>query len=177
MPTRRISSTRPLDQITAFHVELWKTLRAREVSQSSVNGELNMIRGCFSRAVEWGRLLVSPMKAVKPYRVDNRPRRRHASLSRHTGASAMVAACISLRGVQDIGGWSTRRMLERYAHPGGAEMTRAVRMLTAYTTGTKTGTATQDAERDRKTSRAASVEETEITAWRPRRDSNPRSQP
>lgn len=33
--------------------------------------ELNVIRGCFSRAVEWGRLIVSPMKTVKPYRVDN----------------------------------------------------------------------------------------------------------
>ena len=92
---------------------------------------------------------------------------------RHTGASAMVAAGISLRVLQDIGGWSTLRMLERYAHPSGAEMTRAVRVLTAYTTGTKTGTATQDAKRDRKTSRAASVEETEVSEWRPHRDSNP----
>ena len=57
---------------------------------------------------------------------------------RHTGASAMVGAGISLRVVQDIGGWSTLRMLERYAHPSGAEMSRAVRVLTAYTTGTKT---------------------------------------
>jgi hypothetical protein len=43
----------------------------------------------------------------------------------------MVAAGISLRVVQDIGGWSTLRMLERYAHPSGAEMARAVRVLTA----------------------------------------------
>ena len=64
----------------------------------------------------------------------------HHSL-RHTGASAMVAAGVSLRVAQDIGGWSTLRMLERCAHPSGAEMSRAVRMLTAYPTGTKTGTA------------------------------------
>jgi integrase len=50
---------------------------------------------------------------------------------RHTGASEMVAAGISPRVVQDIGGWSTLRMLERYVHPSGAEMTRAVRVLTA----------------------------------------------
>jgi hypothetical protein len=37
----------------------------------------------------------------------------------------MVAAGISLRVVQDIGGWSTLRMLERYAHPSGAERCRA----------------------------------------------------
>jgi integrase len=60
-----------LDEITAFHVERWKTLRARDVARSSVNRELNVIRGCLSRAVEWGRLIVSPMKSVKPYRVDN----------------------------------------------------------------------------------------------------------
>lgn len=62
---------RSLDEITAFHVERWKTLRARDVAQSSVNRELNVIRGCLSRAVEWGRLIVSPMKSVKPYGVDN----------------------------------------------------------------------------------------------------------
>ena len=62
---------RDLDEITAFHVERWKTLRAKDVMQSSVNRELNVIRGCLSRAVDWGRLVVSPMKTVKPYRVDN----------------------------------------------------------------------------------------------------------
>ena len=67
---------------------------------------------------------------------------------RHTGASAMVAAGISLRVVQDIGGWSTLRMIERYAHPSGAEMSRAVRVLTEYTsTGTKTGTAPRKGQR------------------------------
>ena len=275
---------RPLDEITAFHVERWKTLRAKEVSQSSVNRELNVIRGCFSRAVEWGRLIVSPMKAVKPYRVDNvrmrvlspeeikrvlescRPalqliarttleslprlsevlnlrvedlgpdyatiiqtksgksrrvpltselkaellKQAHKSgyifgqgkdgkppqqaaisvafgrlmrdiglegvthhVLRHTGASAMVAAGISLRVVQDIGGWSTLRMLERYAHPSGAEMSRAVRVLTAYTTGTNLGTATKNGNGDPKDADAASAVKSGVTKWRPQRDSNP----
>ena len=57
---------------------------------------------------------------------------------RHTGASAMVAAGVSLRVVQEIGGWTSLRMLERYAHPTGDEMERAVRVL-AETTGAKTG--------------------------------------
>jgi hypothetical protein len=93
---------------------------------------------------------------------------------RHTGASAMVAAGISLRVVQDIGGWSTLRMLERYAHPSGAEMSRAVRVLTVYTTGTKTGTATKNGNGDPKNTDAASVVKSEVTKWRPQRDSNPR---
>jgi hypothetical protein len=65
-------------------------------------------------------------------------------------------------------------MLERYAHPSGAEMSRAVRVLTAYTTGTKTGTATKNGKRDRKRTSAASIDDKEVSDWRPQRDSNPR---
>ena len=46
--------------------------RAREgCPPSTVNRELNIVRGCFSRAVDWGRLVLSPMRTVKPYRVDD----------------------------------------------------------------------------------------------------------
>jgi hypothetical protein len=86
---------------------------------------------------------------------------------RHTGASAIVAAGISLRVVQDIGGWSTLRMLERYAHPSGAEMSRAVRVLSAYTTGTRTSTATKNTKRDQNKSGAASGVKSEVSEWRP----------
>jgi hypothetical protein len=90
---------------------------------------------------------------------------------RHTGASAMVAAGISLRVVQDIGGWSTLRMLERYAHPSGAEMSRAVRVLTAYTvTGTKTGTATKNDQSALKKRGRVSAVKSGDTTWRPQRD-------
>lgn len=86
----------------------------------------------------------------------------------------MVAAGISLRVLQDIGGWSTLRMLERYAHPSGAAMSRAVRVLTAYTTGTKTGTASKSGNGDPKNPDAASAVKSAVTKWRPQRDSNPR---
>lgn len=36
---------------------------------------------------------------------------------RHTGTTRMVDAGVSLRIVQDIGGWKSMRQLERYAHP------------------------------------------------------------
>jgi len=48
-----IVGDRMLDEITAFHVERWRTLRSKDVSQSSVNRERDVIRGCFSQAVEW----------------------------------------------------------------------------------------------------------------------------
>ena len=36
---------------------------------------------------------------------------------RHTGASRMVDGGVDLRTVQEIGGWSSLRMVERYSHP------------------------------------------------------------
>src|SRR5439155_21116999 len=62
---------RPMTDISPFHIERWKRERADNVSQSTVNRELNIVRGCFSRAVEWGRLGGSPTRTVKPYRVDD----------------------------------------------------------------------------------------------------------
>ena len=62
---------RPIDEVSPFHIERWKQERAEDVSKSTVNRELNIIRGCFSRAVEWGRLAISPMRTVKTYNVDD----------------------------------------------------------------------------------------------------------
>lgn len=62
---------RRLDQVTTFDIERWKSTRAKDVQKSTVNRELNVIRGCFSRAVEWGLLSVSPVLTVKPYKVEN----------------------------------------------------------------------------------------------------------
>ena len=60
----------------------------------------------------------------------------------------MLASGASLRAVQEIGGWTTLRMLERYAHPSDAEKRRAVNLVAVITetnpdqkVGTKTGTA------------------------------------
>ena len=62
---------------------------------------------------------------------------------RHTGASVMLAEGVSLRAVQEIGGWTSLRMLERYTHPTDAEKRRAVEIASRLTNrvGTKTGTA------------------------------------
>lgn len=235
---------RLLSDVSAFHIERWKQHRAEAVSRSSVNRELNIVRGCFSRAVEWGRLGVSPLRTVKTYRVDdvrlrvaspeeiktlleaapkdlnllarltlesllrlaealnlrredigatfalvvrsksgqarrvpltselradllarchtsgyvfgqgkdgNPPEAAAVSVAfgrlarslkltgishhtlRHTGATTMVAGGVSLRAVQTIGGWSSLRMVERYAHVDDAELARAVRLTHAHT--------------------------------------------
>lgn len=63
---------RPIGDVSAFSVEKWKKQRATEgVSKSTVNRELNIVRGCFARAVEWGRIGLSPMRSVKPFVVDD----------------------------------------------------------------------------------------------------------
>lgn len=64
---------------------------------------------------------------------------------RHTGATVMVANGVSLRAVQTIGGWSSLRMVERYAHVDDAELARAVRVTRSHAEealrgGTKRGT-------------------------------------
>jgi integrase len=247
---------RPITEVSPFQIERWRQQRAAEVSKSTVNRELNIVRGCFSRAVEWGRLSLSPLRNVKAYNVDNvrlricsaaeikklldgaspdlkllscvtlesllrlsealslrredvghgfltilrskngRSRRvpitpelrgellehchksgfvfgrgdkgqppRAAAVSvafarlakelglpgvshhtlRHTGATVMVAKGVSLRAVQTIGGWSSLRMVERYAHVDDAELARAVRITHAHTDeATKAVTATED---------------------------------
>ena len=71
---------------------------------------------------------------------------------RPTGASVMVANGASLRGVQMIGGWTTLRMVERYAHLDDAELQRAVRLTHNHTEAATQGdtqgdTATGTADR------------------------------
>jgi integrase len=245
---------RDLIDVSAFHIERWKRERAEDVSAATVNRELNIVRGCFSRAVDWGRLIVSPLRTVKPFkgvdqirmricspadiktllegapddlallsrltlesllrlsealslrredigaawgmvvqsksgrgrRVPLTPELRTSLLARcapsgyvfgvgskgkpptaasvsvafarlarrlnlsgvshhtlrHTGASVMVANGVSLRAVQQIGGWTSLRMVERYAHVDDAELARAVRVTHAHTeAATKTATA------------------------------------
>ena len=270
------------EQVTTFDVERWKTLRAKQVKKATVNRELNIVRGCFSRAVEWGRLSKSPVTGVKPFRVDNTRLRvlssdeiarvlteapadlalmarvtlegllrlsevlnlttadikedhlvllhtknnkvRHVPIGpalrsvlvtrahrsghvfgenryggrpakqpavtqafrrlmrrlgienashhtlRHTGSSFMVAEGISMRVVQEIGGWTSLRMLERYTHPTDAEKLRAVEAASRLTrVGTKTGTAVRSRNRRTRCASQKSLTGSQLE-WRPQRD-------
>lgn len=62
---------RPLKDVSPFHIEKWKQQRANDVSKATVNRELNIVRGCFARAVEWERLPKSPLRTVKGYEIDD----------------------------------------------------------------------------------------------------------
>ncbi len=92
---------------------------------------------------------------------------------RHTGASFMLADGISVRVVQEIGGWTSLRMLERYTHPTDAEKRRAVESATRLTrVGTKTGTAVRSRNRRTRCASQKSLTGSQLE-WRPQRDSNP----
>ena len=61
----------------------------------------------------------------------------------------MVANGVLLRTVKTVGGWSSLRMVERYAHVDDAELARAVRVTQNHTdaairVGTKRGTAARN---------------------------------
>jgi integrase len=57
--------------VSGFQVEKWKLARARDVGQSTVNRELNVVKGLFHRAVEWKLLRESPATAIRKYRTDD----------------------------------------------------------------------------------------------------------
>jgi len=60
--------TKPLGDITSWHVEKYKAKRKQEVSESTVNKELTVLRHMLNKAVEWGFLQTSPLKQVRWYR-------------------------------------------------------------------------------------------------------------
>lgn len=51
------------------------------------------------------------------------------SATRHTGATRLVQAGVSLRVIQAIGGWKSLRQLTRYTHPEAADLTSAVDLI------------------------------------------------
>lgn len=65
-----VTGDRRLSEITPFQIARWMSSRAKEVSQATVNRELTIIRACFSKAVQWRKLAISPVTTVKAYRVD-----------------------------------------------------------------------------------------------------------
>lgn len=60
-----------LTEIKSFDIERYKTARIKGVAKSTVNRELNIVRGCFARAVEWGVIPASPAIPVKDFDVDD----------------------------------------------------------------------------------------------------------
>ena len=61
-----------LSSITLTTIEGYKAARAKQVSQSTVNRELDVAKHLFGIAVEEGRIETNPVKGVKKFIVDNK---------------------------------------------------------------------------------------------------------
>ena len=60
-----------LDEITAFHVERWRSGRLKDgKAAATVNRDLNVLRGALSRALDWHLLDVHPLAKVKASKTD-----------------------------------------------------------------------------------------------------------
>jgi integrase len=54
-----------LDQVTRYHVESYQSIRFGKVGVYMRNRELNILKGIFTKAVEWGFLLKNPVIGIK----------------------------------------------------------------------------------------------------------------
>ena len=61
---------KPLDQITPWIIDKWRTNRLRERKPGTVNRDVGALKSALSKAVDWGVLDEHPLKSVKPKRED-----------------------------------------------------------------------------------------------------------
>lgn len=73
-----VVGNKPIDKVSPFDIERWRNARVktpirggRTLGRSSVNRELIVVRGCFSKAVEWKRLTESPVDGIEPWETDD----------------------------------------------------------------------------------------------------------
>lgn len=63
---------RPLRSITPEQIEAYKAHRARHVKLSTVNRELDLLKGLLNQAGQWGYLRTSPATHVRRFKIDLR---------------------------------------------------------------------------------------------------------
>lgn len=101
--------------------------------------------GCKAADIPYGRPRQKPGKKPTP-----------AGLTfhglRHTAASRLVDQGVSLRIIQELGGWQSLRQLERYAHPTETSKRRAVEQI-----GEATATPTLVPQPQKRSKRATAV--------------------
>ena len=82
-----------LANVTGFAVERWRSARLKAgTSPATVNRDINDLRGCLSRAVEWGLLEAHPLSRVKSLKVDTSSHVRYLSAEEDARLRAALAA-------------------------------------------------------------------------------------
>ncbi len=69
---------RPLDQITTFAVEKWRTERRKDdIAPATINRDLSDLRAALTQAVRWKILKAHPFSDLRPLPLDSRPQVRY----------------------------------------------------------------------------------------------------
>lgn len=69
-----------LSEITPLLIDKWRQKRRQDgIKPASINRQLNDLRACLNKAVEWGVLDVSPFKKIKPIKTDSSAKVRFLS--------------------------------------------------------------------------------------------------
>jgi integrase len=71
---------RPIAELTSFQLEQWRTKRRKAGRlDTTINRDLDALRGVLSKAIEWGLITEHPMQGVRAARVDAIGRLRYLS--------------------------------------------------------------------------------------------------
>ena len=81
-----------LHEINRYDIESYQSKRLKEVAVSTVNKDLAILKGMFTKAVDWGFLLKNPVKGIKLGR--NKARLRYLT---SIEANKLILACRSER--------------------------------------------------------------------------------
>ncbi len=95
-----------LRDITPKMIQEWQSERAAQVKRGTVNREMECLKTCLAKAVEWGKLESSPARNVRKFKLNNQRmrwitqaefERLHAECSRNLKPVVMLARHTGLR--------------------------------------------------------------------------------
>ena len=82
---------RPIAELSAFQLEQWRTQRRKAgLQDSTINRDLDALRGVLSKAVEWKLIADHPMRHVKRAKVDVTGRLRYLSAEEEARLRAVL---------------------------------------------------------------------------------------
>lgn len=131
-----------LDEIGPFHLERWRSARLKAgITPSTVNRDLNVLRGALSRALEWKLIPAHPLAAVKASKVDRRPQVRYLSADELARLEkALAARDTKRRSERDrANGWRLERGYKPWAAFGTYSDHLTPMVLLALHTGLRRG--------------------------------------